>query len=103
MPAIRRVAVTETVIREHAYHLWERDGRPFGRDLEYWSRASNELAALVERAKPAKAAEAPKATDRAAAATPATKVAAPKPAAIEAKAGAPKTAAGKPAPRRPKA
>ncbi len=26
-------------IRERAYHLWEADGRPHGRELEYWERA----------------------------------------------------------------
>jgi hypothetical protein len=26
-------------IRERAYHLWEADGKPHGRDLEYWERA----------------------------------------------------------------
>jgi hypothetical protein len=26
-------------IRQRAYHLWEHDGRPIGRDLEYWERA----------------------------------------------------------------
>ena len=26
-------------IREHAYRLWEQDGRPHGQDLEYWERA----------------------------------------------------------------
>ena len=29
----------EARIREKAYHLWEADGRPDGRDLEYWDRA----------------------------------------------------------------
>jgi len=26
-------------IRERAYHLWESEGRPHGRDLDYWERA----------------------------------------------------------------
>ena len=26
-------------IRHRAYHLWEADGRPAGRDTEYWERA----------------------------------------------------------------
>ena len=26
-------------IRTRAYHLWEADGRPVGRDAEYWERA----------------------------------------------------------------
>jgi hypothetical protein len=29
----------ERRIRERAYHLWESEGRPHGRDLEYWERA----------------------------------------------------------------
>lgn len=34
-------------IRERAYHLWEHDGRPQGRDLEYWERA-RELVGMEE-------------------------------------------------------
>lgn len=30
---------SEEAIREQAYYLWEQDGRPFGRDAEYWQRA----------------------------------------------------------------
>ncbi|MBS0642453.1 MAG: DUF2934 domain-containing protein [Acetobacteraceae bacterium] len=30
---------TEHRIRERAYHLWEADGRPHGRDVEFWERA----------------------------------------------------------------
>jgi hypothetical protein len=29
----------EQRIRERAYRLWEQEGRPHGRDLEYWERA----------------------------------------------------------------
>lgn len=29
----------EQRIRERAYHLWEQDGRPHGRDREFWERA----------------------------------------------------------------
>jgi hypothetical protein len=29
----------EGAIREQAYLLWEQDGKPFGRDTEYWMRA----------------------------------------------------------------
>ena len=36
-------------IRERAYHLWEEDGRPAGRDLEYWERA-RELVGMEESA-----------------------------------------------------
>ncbi len=33
------IPTDDVVIREHAYRLWEADGRPEGRDLEYWLRA----------------------------------------------------------------
>jgi hypothetical protein len=33
-------------IRERAYHLWEQDGRPEGREAEYWERA-RELEAIA--------------------------------------------------------
>ncbi|MCQ8277950.1 DUF2934 domain-containing protein [Acetobacteraceae bacterium KSS8] len=39
----------EDKIRHRAYHLWETDGKPHGRDAEYWERAS-ELVALEESA-----------------------------------------------------
>jgi hypothetical protein len=29
----------ERRIRERAYHLWQSEGRPHGRDVEYWERA----------------------------------------------------------------
>ena len=35
---------TEEHIRVRAYHLWEADGRPDGRDLEFWERAQQSLA-----------------------------------------------------------
>ena len=41
--------VTEEAIREQAYYLWERDGRPWGRDREFWDRAVAELTALKQR------------------------------------------------------
>jgi hypothetical protein len=34
-------------IRELAYHLWEQDGGPHGRDVEYWERA-RELVGIQE-------------------------------------------------------
>lgn len=36
-------------VRERAYHLWEADGKPHGRDLEYWERA-RELIAMEDNA-----------------------------------------------------
>ena len=29
----------EQRVRERAYHLWEAEGKPHGRDVEYWERA----------------------------------------------------------------
>jgi hypothetical protein len=34
-------------IRERAYHLWEADGYPHGRELEFWERA-RELVGMEE-------------------------------------------------------
>jgi hypothetical protein len=36
-------------IRERAYYLWEADGKPHGRDVEYWERA-RELVGMEESA-----------------------------------------------------
>lgn len=47
MPARKTAGPTEQEIREHAYFLWEQDGRPAARDLEFWSRAAQMLAAAA--------------------------------------------------------
>jgi hypothetical protein len=39
----------EQRVRERAYHLWETEGRPHGRDVEYWERA-RELVDMEESA-----------------------------------------------------
>jgi len=39
----------EQRVRERAYHLWEHDGKPHGRDVEYWERA-RELVGMEESA-----------------------------------------------------
>jgi hypothetical protein len=41
--------VREQHIRERAYHLWEMEGKPHGRDTEYWERA-RELIGMEESA-----------------------------------------------------
>ena len=33
----------EQAIREQAYFIWESEGRPEGRALEHWQRASSEM------------------------------------------------------------
>ena len=53
MPTARSAHTSEAAIREQAYYLWEQDGKPAGRDDEYWQRA---LAASLARPKRAKAA-----------------------------------------------
>ena len=35
----------EQHVRQAAYHLWENDGRPDGREKEYWFRALEQLLA----------------------------------------------------------
>ncbi|WP_428534348.1 DUF2934 domain-containing protein [Rhodopila sp.] len=39
----------EQRVRERAYHLWESEGKPHGRDVEYWERA-RELIGMEESA-----------------------------------------------------
>lgn len=39
----------EQRVRERAYHLWEADGKPHGRDTEFWERA-RELIGMEESA-----------------------------------------------------
>ena len=70
MPTAR--PADDAAIREQAYYFWEADGRPDGRESEYWMRA---LVAVTEKAqKPApKTAAKPKV-----AAKPETKAAATK-------------------------
>lgn len=38
----------EQRIRERAYEIWEREGRPQGRAAEHWARAAGEIAAETE-------------------------------------------------------
>jgi hypothetical protein len=40
----------EQSVRKAAYHLWEDDGRPFGREKDYWFQALEKL--LAERGHP---------------------------------------------------
>ena len=37
----------QEAVRIRAYHIWEREGCPEGRQLEHWMRAERELAHLV--------------------------------------------------------
>jgi hypothetical protein len=51
----------ERLIRERAYEIWEREGRPAGRSEEHWRQAAAEIAAATEKpaAPPATPAPAP--------------------------------------------
>ena len=40
----------EQAVRERAYALWERDGRPEGRSLAHWCQAEAEIGAKAEGA-----------------------------------------------------
>lgn len=46
----------EDQIKRRAYELWEADGRPHGRDEDYWFKAMSEIAAtaLAETARAVK-------------------------------------------------
>ncbi len=39
----------ERLIRERAYEIWEREGRPEGRSEEHWRQAAAEIAVAVEK------------------------------------------------------
>ena len=45
---------TEKQILNRAYQIWERNGRPEGREDEFWHQAEQELRAEEERGDPAK-------------------------------------------------
>ena len=42
------MASNEGRIRQRAYEIWEREGRPQGEDLKHWLQAFQEIAASVE-------------------------------------------------------
>lgn len=37
---------THTEIERRAYHIWEREGRPHGRDFDHWLKAEQEMSKL---------------------------------------------------------
>jgi hypothetical protein len=39
----------EQALRERAYAIWEREGRPDGKDMDHWLRAETELIEATER------------------------------------------------------
>jgi Protein of unknown function (DUF2934) len=63
----------EAQVRERAYRLWEEQGRPHGRDVEFWERAREIVAAESKIVSPDPAAEVEAAVTSAAGETPAPK------------------------------
>ena len=49
MPVKGEDAMDENRIRQRAYELWEKDGRPEGRHAEHWERARRELGKVADR------------------------------------------------------
>ena len=41
----------DTLIRERAYAIWEREGRPEGRERQHWEQAAREILAVGEPAR----------------------------------------------------
>jgi hypothetical protein len=43
------VKITDEMIREAAYYIWEKEGHGNGGDFDHWIRAKSELAALEKK------------------------------------------------------
>ena len=41
-------SVPETWLKVAAYYIWQKEGCPFGRDIEHWHLAEAELAAMSQ-------------------------------------------------------
>lgn len=70
--------ISDEAIRERAYHIWLREGRPHGRDFEHWVQAQVELEAERHAGNGARKVKAP--APRAAAAVKTARTPAAKPA-----------------------
>ena len=57
---------TKHEVQLRSYQIWEREGRPHGRDQEHWFRAERELAVAGRPVKRAAARSATRATAKAA-------------------------------------
>lgn len=73
--------ISDEAIKERAYHIWIREGRPHGRDFEHWVQAQVELEAELRGGNGAPKKKA--APRKSAAKAPAAKAAAAKPAAAK--------------------
>jgi len=72
--------ISDEAIKERAYHIWMREGRPHGRDFEHWVQAQVELEAELRGGNGNGAAPKARAAAPRAAAAKAAKPAASKPA-----------------------
>jgi hypothetical protein len=59
-------------IAEHAYHIWENEGRPHGRSLDHWLKAEAEVTAVAAPEKKAAPKRAKRTTTTAKAKAPRT-------------------------------
>ena len=57
----------DNLIRERAYAIWEREGRPEGRERQHWEQAAREVLAAGEAPKPSAKPKAAKGKSRRAA------------------------------------
>ena len=46
--------ISDDSIRDRAYQIWEREGRPHGRDYDHWVQARVELIAEATSSEPAR-------------------------------------------------
>ena len=57
----------DTLIRERAYAIWEREGRPEGRERQHWEQAARDVLASREAPRPSAKPKAAKGRSRKAA------------------------------------
>ncbi|MGC8640689.1 MAG: DUF2934 domain-containing protein [Isosphaeraceae bacterium] len=46
-----RGSIAEPSVKEAAYFIWEKEGRPLGHELDHWLRAEKEVRRLVDTGK----------------------------------------------------
>jgi len=59
MAKTRKLSASEAEISLRAYHIWEAEGKPAGKDFDHWLRAEAELAGAAAEKKPPAAKKAP--------------------------------------------
>jgi hypothetical protein len=61
MSEMMMTAGFDEMVRNRAYALWEREGRPLGRDAEHWLQSEEEARRELQLTAPARAPSQPKA------------------------------------------